>query len=74
MINGQPASIEELCMHDDDDDEDDDDESCRWHSLCWQWITWLNAYKTTQRNFTNKLAPYGTDGRLLLTANFKVTW
>jgi len=22
----------------------------------------------------NKLAPYGTDGRLLLTANFKVTW
>jgi len=21
-----------------------------------------------------KLAPYGTDGRLLLTANFKVTW
>jgi len=24
--------------------------------------------------FYNKLAPYGTDGRLLLTANFKVTW
>jgi len=23
---------------------------------------------------TNKLAPYGTDGRLLLTANFKVKW
>jgi len=23
---------------------------------------------------TNKLSPYGTDGRLLLTANFKVTW
>ena len=22
----------------------------------------------------NKLAPYGTDGRLLLTVNFKVTW
>jgi len=22
---------------------------------------------------TNKLAPYGTDGRLLLTADFKVT-
>jgi len=22
----------------------------------------------------NKLAPYGTDGQLLLTANFKVTW
>jgi len=22
----------------------------------------------------NKLAPYGTDNRLLLTANFKVTW
>jgi len=22
----------------------------------------------------NKLAPYGTDGRLLLTENFKVTW
>jgi len=22
----------------------------------------------------NKLATYGTDGRLLLTANFKVTW
>ena len=21
-----------------------------------------------------KLAPYGTDGQLLLTANFKVTW
>ena len=25
-------------------------------------------------NNNNKLAPYGTDGRLLLTADFKVTW
>jgi len=26
-----------------------------------------------QRQTKNKLAPYGTDGRLLLTANFEVT-
>jgi len=27
----------------------------------------------TQNKYRNKLAPYGTGGRLLLTANFKVT-
>ena len=31
--------------------------------------SWANEYENV-----NKLAPYGTDGRLLLTANFKVTW
>jgi len=32
----------------------------------------INSWgKTTEKE---KLAPYGTDGRLLLTANFKVTW
>jgi len=30
-----------------------------------------NVSKTVQKE--RKLAPYGTDGRLLLTANFKVT-
>ena len=28
----------------------------------------------TRKLVYNKLAPYGTDGRLLLTANFEVTW
>ena len=31
------------------------------------------AQLTVQRSYTLKLAPYGTDGRLLLTANFEVT-
>jgi len=29
--------------------------------------------KNTEQYIKNKLAPYGTYGRLLLTANFKVT-
>ena len=38
----------------------------------------LHKFQNPDRNFkcndtTNKLAPYETDGRLLLSANFKVT-
>jgi len=44
---------------------------------------WTNTFLLTyllystpdhRQTITNKLAPYGTDGQLLLTANFKVTW
>ena len=33
---------------------------------------WLSS--VNMKHLYNKLAPYGTDGRLLLTANFKVMW
>jgi len=36
-----------------------------------QWY-YPHCFRTTQF-INNKLAKYGTDGRLLLTANFKVT-
>jgi len=31
------------------------------------------TFMDVQSTYVNKLAPYGTDSRLLLTANFKVT-
>ena len=36
------------------------------------WLVVRYIIYTAQK--THKLAPYGTDGRRLLTANFKVTW
>ena len=39
---------------------------------CWRWNNWTSFVVIEGRLY--KLAPYGTDGRLLLTANFKVTW
>ena len=30
-------------------------------------------FQYNNKNYNKKLAPYGTNGRLLLTANFKVT-
>ena len=37
--------------------------------------SWVKSQqKVNERHWNNTLDPYGTDGRLLLTANFKVTW
>jgi len=41
-------------------------------NVYWSFQYYYHINKTKNDN-NNKVAPYGTDGRLLLTANFKVT-
>ena len=43
--------------------------SAAWYAVCRPMYVYLSAAKY---NKENNLAPYGTGGRLILTANFKV--
>jgi len=46
-----------------------------WSSCLLAWIVRMFYYKKVAINKNDyKLTPYGTGGRLLLTANFKVMW